>query len=126
MVDPRDPPHVRYAIRARALPGLRAVSAQIATGAPAHEPDVNGRAYLTRATTLYHLHGRRYRAAVLVDARHPTRRAADLPGATPRTGGLVDASGHLTARRAGAGWLVVEGPTARERALVLRALRVSR
>jgi hypothetical protein len=124
-VDPRDPPQVRHAIRARKLPGLRAVSAQIASGAPVHKPDVNGRAYLTRATTVYDFRGRRYRAAVLVDARDPKRPAAELPGAAPRADGLVDASGHLSARRVGAGWLVVEGASARERVLVLRALRVS-
>lgn len=124
-VDARRPPHVRYAIRARGLPGLRAAAAQIAAGAPAHTPDVNGRAFLTRATTVYYLHGRRYRAAVLVDARDGRRAAADLPGATPRAEGLFDASGHLTARRAGAGWLVVEGSDADERALILHALSTS-
>ena len=121
-VDPRDPPHVRYAIRARPLKGLRAVSARIVTRAPTRTPDVNGRAFQTRATTIYYLHTRRYRAAMLVDARDPSRPAADLPGSTPRADGLVDASGQLTARRAGPGWLVIEGADARERALVLQAL----
>jgi hypothetical protein len=121
-VNPRDPPNVRYAIRARPLRGLRAVSARIVTRAPTKPPDVNGRAFRTCATTVYYLHTRRYRAALLVDARDPNRPAADLPGGTPRADGLVDASGHLTARRAGTGWLVVEGPVAHERAIVLRAL----
>jgi hypothetical protein len=73
----------------------------------------------------YDLHDRRYRAAVLVDARDPERPADDLPGATLRADGLVDASGNLTARRAGAGWLVVEGPDAHERAVLLHALSTS-
>jgi hypothetical protein len=124
-VDPNDPPQVRYAIRARPLPGLRAVSAQIARGTPTHTPDVNGRAFLTRATTVYYLHKRRYRAAILVDARDPKRPAAELPGSTKRADGLVDASGHITARRVGPAWLVIEGAYPRERVAVLQALRVS-
>ncbi|MEN3283483.1 MAG: hypothetical protein V7607_4623 [Solirubrobacteraceae bacterium] len=88
-VDPRDPPHARYAIRARPLQGLRAVSARIVTRAATRTPDVNGRAFQTRATTVYYLHARRYRAALLVDARDPSRPAADLPGSTRRADGLV-------------------------------------
>jgi hypothetical protein len=127
-VDPRDPPHARCAIRARPLRHLRAVSAEIVKRMPTTTPNVNGRAFLTCATTIYYLGDHSYRAAVLLDARDRHRPAADLPGTTPRAGSpdLVEAAGHITARRAGAAWLVVQGPSAHERAVVLRAFRASR
>lgn len=63
-------------------------------------------------------------AALLVDAEDPTRRAAELPGSRPLADGRVVANGRLLARRSGAGWLVVRGPSD-SRARLLTQLRVA-
>jgi hypothetical protein len=54
-------------------------------------------------------------------------RSARLPSCpAPRRAPTASSTRQVTsARRVGAGWLVVEGASARERVLVLRALRVS-
>ncbi len=125
-VNPADPPRHPCALRARALPGLRAISARLSAPRPLRTPDVNGRPFLSCATTVFSLDGQRLRAARLLDARAPRRPAALLPGMrAPRTPHeIVSASGRLSAQRAGPGWIVVSGPTGTARTRLLRALRV--
>lgn len=125
-VDPNNPPRHPCALRARGLPGLRAISARLSASRPSRTPDVNGSPFLSCATTVFSLDGQRLRAARLLDARTPHRPAALLPGMrAPRTPHeIVSASGLISARRVGPGWIVVYGPTATARARLLRALRV--
>jgi hypothetical protein len=109
-VDPGNPPDARCAIRADALPGLRAVSARLLTTIrtrPAIAP-----AYLTCATTVYYLGKWRVRAAVLLNAADPESQAPPLPP-----------SRLLTAKRAGKGWLVAFGADRVSRERVLAVLR---
>jgi hypothetical protein len=126
-VDPTDPPHHRCAIDVSTRAGLRAISERVVTATPAHEPDVNGRAFRTCASAVIYLGGRRFTAAVLVDARNPSRRAAPLPGQHPHPGapGVVEAGGRITARRAGPGWLVVRGVDAPQRLRLLGELKTA-
>ncbi|HET6507187.1 MAG TPA: hypothetical protein VFG42_10375 [Baekduia sp.] len=102
-VDAHRPPARRCAIGHRALPHLAALEQTIATGALNRPVDTAGRPFRTCSTALFRLDGVRLRAAVLVDARDPSRPAAALPR------GYV---GPLAAaRRVGRAWLVVDGGT---------------
>jgi len=110
-VDADAPPDARCAIRAGKLPGLRAVSARLLREIktrPAITP-----AYLTCATTVYYLGKWRVRAAVLLNAADPDSPAPPLPP-----------NRFLSARRAGAGWLVAFSARKQDREQVLAALRV--
>jgi hypothetical protein len=70
-------------------------------------------AYLTCATTVYYLGKWRVRAAVLLNAADPDSPAPSLPP-----------NRFLSARRAGAGWLVAFSARKQDREQVLAALRV--
>jgi hypothetical protein len=124
-VDPARAPHQRCAIEVPSRAGLRAASERVVTETPAHEPDVNGRAFRACAGAVIYLAGRRFTAAVLVDARNPSHQAAALPGQRPHPGapGIVEAGGGITARRAGPGWLVVRGINPAQRLRLLHALK---
>jgi hypothetical protein len=123
-VDPSHPPHQRCAIDVPVRAGLRAVSERVVTATPARPPDINGRAFRTCASAVINFAGRRFTAAVLIDARDPGRQAAPLPGQRdhPGTTGVVEAGGGITARRAGPAWLVVRGSDPGQRLRLLRAL----
>jgi hypothetical protein len=127
-VDPARPPRQRCAIAVPSRAGLRAISERVVTATPAHAPDVNGRAFRACASAVIYLGGRRFTAAVLVDAHHPSRQAAPLPGQRPHpeATGVVEAGGRITARRAGPGWLVVRGINPAQRLRLLRALNTGR
>ena len=117
-------PHRRCAIRVTSRAGGRAVSERVVPIAPHAVPDVNARAFLSCASAVMYLGHRRFTAAVLVDAANKRLPAADLPGQRPHgtARGIVEASGSITARRAGPAWLVVRGPGAEDRLTVLRSL----
>jgi hypothetical protein len=128
-VGPTHPPRRRCAIRVRRAPGLRAISERIvATAHPATAPDVNARAFLACASAVAYLGRRRFTVAVLVDARRPHAPAAQLPAQRPFPAGpgVFDASGAITARRAGPAWLVVRGPDRQARLTVLQAVTTGR
>ncbi|MDA0180046.1 hypothetical protein OJ997_07045 [Solirubrobacter phytolaccae] len=110
-VDPDDPPGKPCAIRAGALPHLRAVSANLLTRFPTTPPVVKEPAFLSCATTVFYIGKTRLRAAVLVDAIDHTRPAAPLPEHF-----------QLSTRRVGTGWLVVFGGDAKLRKRLLAVL----
>jgi hypothetical protein len=112
-VDAKRPPATRCAIRAEAGSGLRARSARLL--ARFETFDVVRPSYLSCSTSVFYLGKRRFRAAVLLNARDLLAYAPPLPS----TGRL------LSARREGRGWLAVYGGTARQRGRVLRALSVT-
>ncbi|MGO9902963.1 MAG: hypothetical protein ACLP0J_25490 [Solirubrobacteraceae bacterium] len=100
-------------------PGLGSVLSAITP-----DPAIRGRAFLSCANVEFILHGRRFGAAVLLDAAHPGTPPADLPEVLPVSGhpGMVDrpsAQSDLinqqaniigfAARRIGNAWLVVGG-----------------
>ena len=111
-IDPQVIARGRCVINHNNLRGLRVVAQEVVRGSLTPEPvDVNGRAFRTCGTAVFKLDGRTLRAAVLVDAVDPRRRAAELPP-----------SRSISARRAGPGWLVVSGRSAAARAHLLDAL----
>jgi len=112
-VNAKHPPKARCAIRTKAGSGLRAVSARLLTKFEAL--DVVRPSYLSCSTTVLYIGARRYRAALVLNAR-------DLKATTPP---LPAAPNSISARRAGPGWLVVFGGRTNERKRVLRALRVT-
>jgi hypothetical protein len=123
-VSPHHPPQHPCALHAPRLPELRAISARVSISHPPRPPDVNRRPFLSCASSVFYLHGRRLIAARLLDARHPEHSAALLPGMrTPPTRKEIVAAGDLiTARRAGPGWIAVYGGTPELRATLLQAL----
>jgi hypothetical protein len=116
-------------VRQNGLPALRPEWGHtIRTIAPA--ADSVGELFLSCLDTEYYLHGWPLELGVLLDARRPGRALGWIPGATP-VGGDPDtvnfAAAHLSARRQGEAWLVVEGGSgATQRLRVLRALTISR
>jgi hypothetical protein len=127
-VDPRHPPAVPCAITHIPLAHLRHVSQTIVRGPLGSPADVDSRALRTCSEAAFSLGAHRLRAALLVDASDPDRRAAPLPGAraVPGHPGVVDAPGLMSGRRVDRAWLVVAGPTLRERLSLLATLRVRR
>lgn len=113
-VNAKRPPKARCAIRAKTGSGLRAVSARLLT--KFETLDVVRPSYLACSTTVFYAGNRRYRAAVLLNAR-------DLKATAPP---LPSAPNSISARRVGPGWLVVFGGRAREREHVLASLRATR
>ncbi|WP_354697181.1 hypothetical protein [Paraconexibacter sp. AEG42_29] len=112
------------AITVPRITGRYAGSEQVITRLPSRQPDVAGRPFLACATTVFYDRDARYRAALLLDARNPATRADRLPGQRPtKAPGIAAAFGDLTLRKAGPGWLVIEGRSERGRLRVLRQLR---
>lgn len=87
--------------------------ARVAQGTPRTAARLEGRAFASCAYGVFHRPGKRgaMTVMILLDARHPTRKAADLP---PTPG--------LDGRRLGPGWLAVYGASAGERAKLLAHL----
>jgi hypothetical protein len=92
--------------------------------------DSVGELFLSCINTEYYLHLTPLSVGVLLDARHPGQALDPIPGARPVPGShdLVDyTAAHLSAKRVGNAWLVVEGGSSQSQRLkVLQALRVSR
>ncbi len=104
-----DPPRKPCAMRA----DRRATAARLVEEPVGH--DAVSPSYLSCASTVYRFGDERVRATVLLDARDPSARAQDL----------VTTSGVLSVRREGPGLLVVYGGTERQRARLLREIRVT-
>ncbi len=111
-ISPNHPPHARCAIRAHSGSHLQGVSARLLTHF--ETLDVVRPSYLSCARTVFRRNGVRFEAAVLLNARDLLAPAPPLPVA-PR---------ELSARRAGAGLLVVLGGTEAQREHVLKQLSV--
>ncbi|MCW3013029.1 MAG: hypothetical protein JWO02_121 [Solirubrobacterales bacterium] len=121
-VDPEQPPRRPCTIQVPRAAGLHALSENVLPRLPDREPDAAGRPFLSCASTVVYLHARRYRAAILLDAKQPGARANDLPGQVSVGGGTVHAFGSLSGRRVGPGRLVVFGTSPDDRDALLRLL----
>lgn len=115
-------------LRARPLPGLTAQGGTVATAirpySAAAGRQILGYAFLPCVSVNYRLGNVPMRALILLDAAHPSDRAAALPDFKPISGapGLVQEGGALTARRAGDAWLIGGGGTVAQRVQLLRHL----
>ncbi len=113
---PAGPPSLPCSIHSGAIPGLQPQWGNVATRLTPIV-GVDGSAFLPCADTEFYWHGWPLEAAVLLDAAHPGIPPATLPQAQPVAGhpGVFDApgsiQGHLTGRRVGDAWLVVQGGT---------------
>jgi len=88
-------------------------------------------AFLVCSATLYSLDGHQLRAYVLLDAAHPGTAPAMIPGLEPVPGapgiyggnsGYYGGPTNLIARRAGEGWVAVQGAGPAERTQLLEEL----
>ncbi len=71
-----------------------------------------------------------YSAAILLDAQDPARPAPNLPGLTPGSHlgefeEAVSSGGEITAKRVGNAWLLVQGPSQRQRTALLNDINVA-
>ena len=116
-------------LRASPMPGLTAQGGRVATAirpyaAAAGGQQTVGHAFLPCVSVEYHLQDTPLRALILLDAAHPSARAAMLPDFNPVSGapGFFD-QGDLTARREGNAWLIVaRGSGVAQRVELLRHL----
>jgi hypothetical protein len=120
-------PGARCAIRVPREQNVRALEERVVSERLTPGASINSRAFRACAAVALTSHGMRYRAALLTDASDPHRRAASLPGMPGHTPGRVPtpASGDITARRVGRGWLAVQGPDPRQRLTLLRTLQAT-
>ncbi|MEJ7824856.1 MAG: hypothetical protein WKF48_05480, partial [Solirubrobacteraceae bacterium] len=90
--------------------GFRVGYARVAQGSPRLAARLEGRAFFSCASTVFHTADERSHltAAILLDALDPKTAAGDLPP-----------SPKLSGRRLGPGWIAVHGGTAQERARLL-------
>jgi hypothetical protein len=114
------------------MPRLTALAGQIATAIRPYSVSAGGRrivgnAFLPCISVEYRLQGIQHvplRALILLDAAHPSARAAALPDFKPVGGtpGFFD-EGGLTARREGNAWLIAaQGTGVPQRVALLRHL----
>lgn len=102
-------------IRADGLAGLTPQWGHVVITVQAYPTKLVGRAFFSCADTEYYLQGWPLQTAILLDAEHPGRFPAPIPGMTPVPGvpGTFNAPGEtrseITARRTGNAWLVVAG-----------------
>ncbi len=116
-------------LRASPIPGLTTQGGRVATAvrsysAAAGGQQIVGHAFLPCVSVEYHLQDMPLRALILLDAAHPSARAAMLPDFKPVSGapGFFD-QGGLTARREGNTWLIVaRGSGVAQRVELLRHL----
>jgi hypothetical protein len=128
---PQRQPQGRCPLTARRASGVSVREGMILT-AIAPDPGIIGHAYLSCVGLGFRLRGTWFKAAVLLDAKHPGAPPAALPGMRPVPGapGFLDRSSpfvseDFTARRVGDAWLVVQAETSVSRRVqALRALRV--
>lgn len=111
---PSDPPGLPCSIHSGTLRGPEPQWGNVSTRL-ASIGGLEGIAFLPCADTEFYWDRWPLQAAVLLDAAHPGHTPAALPRMQPVTGhpGVFDAlgsiQGHLTARRIGDAWLVVQG-----------------
>jgi hypothetical protein len=115
------------AIRVPHRQNIRALQERVVSQRLPRGASINARAFRACAVVAVTAHGVRYRAALLTDASNPQRRAAPLPGMPAHAAGRKPtlASGNITARRVGRGWLAVKGPNPHQRLLLLRRLQAT-
>lgn len=117
---------------ARGLPGLEPEWGHVAVAIRPYPRKIIGRAFFSCIDSEYYLHNWPLETAILLDAQHPGRTPAPIPGMKPIPGapGVFSAPGdwhgELAAARRANAWLLVaggSGPT--QRIQVLRHLRAS-
>jgi hypothetical protein len=126
---PRRAPEGSCGLRASSMPGLTVQSGQVATAISPYSARAGGRqivghAFLPCVSVHYDLRSTPLRALILLDAAHPSARAAALPDFKPVSGSpRFFEQGGLTARREGNAWLIVaQGTGAAQRVELLRHL----
>jgi hypothetical protein len=119
-------------IRARGLPGLEPEWGHVAATIRPYPAKIIGRTFFSCIDTEYYLHKWPLETAILLDAQHPGRSPASIPGMKPVSGaaGLFNAPGdwhgEITAVHHGNAWLVVAGGSGlSQRREVLRHLHAS-
>jgi hypothetical protein len=131
-VDPQHPPASGCRIDVPRLPGVRVLGANTLSDALPESLPV-GPGFLSCYSLTLDAHGQASDAALLVDAQHPGRRPADLPGAIPLRGHPgVDVESpveqgnsgssqteRLFCRRVGGAWLIVQTLAHTDAALAL-------
>ena len=102
-------------IHAHGLPALEPEWGHVAAAIHPYPANIIGRAFFSCADTEYYMHNWPLETAILLDAQHPGRTPAAIPGMKPDTGapGVFNAPGDwhgdITAVRHGNAWLVVAG-----------------
>lgn len=116
-------------IRARGLPALEPEWGHVAATIRPYPAKIIGRAFFSCTDTEYYLHKWPLETAILLDAQHPGRPPASIPGMKPvkGTASMVNAPGdwhgEITATRHRNAWLVVAGGSGlHQRIEVLRHL----
>ncbi|HEY4426804.1 MAG TPA: hypothetical protein VGN08_01210 [Solirubrobacteraceae bacterium] len=121
---PHSPPGGVCGVRASGLTGLAVRGGAVATSIRPYPGQIIGHAFVPCLAIEYELHNTPLKAIVLLDAARPQSFAPLLPDFHAVRGSPgVYAEGELTAKRSGAGWIVVEqGTGVRQRMLLLRHL----
>ncbi len=129
---PRPAPVTPCQIQARGMPALLPKWGHAAAQIHRYPGKIIGSAFFSCIDTEYYLHNWPLETAVLLDAQHPGRAPAPIPGMAPAPNepGVFEAPGDwhgdLTAIRRGKAWLVVAGGRgAAQRLEVLRHLTVT-
>ena len=119
-------------IHAHGLPALEPEWGHVATAIRPYPAKIIGRAFFSCIDTEYYLHHWPLETAILLDAQHPGRPPAAIPGMEPVSGaaGVFSAPGdwhgEITAIRLRDAWLVVAGGSGlRQRIDVLRHLNAT-
>jgi hypothetical protein len=119
-------------IRAHGLPALEPQWGHVAATIRPYPAKIIGRTFFSCIDTEYYLHKWPLETAILLDAQHPGRSPASIPGMKPigGTDGLFNAPGdwhgEITATRHRDAWLVVAGGSGlTQRIEVLRHLNAS-
>jgi hypothetical protein len=119
-------------IHARGLRALEPEWGHVAATIRPWPAKIVGRTFFSCIDTEYYLHNWPLETSILLDAQHPGRQPAAIPGMKPLSGtaGLFNAPGdwhgELTASRLGNAWLVVSGGNGlSQRIQVLRHLSAS-
>jgi hypothetical protein len=119
-------------IRAHGLPALEPEWGHVAATIRPYPAKIIGRAFFSCIDSEYYMHKWPLETAILLDARHPGRAPAAIPGMKPVAGspGLFNAPGdwhgEITAARQQGAWLVVAGGSGlHQRIEVLRHLSAS-
>lgn len=131
-VDPRHLRATACGLSGTRLPGLASEWEVIAKTLPAPNSGVGAGVLFSCARAWYAFPRSHavYSAAILLDAHNVAQRAPRLPGLTPdpHRGDYEEAhddSAEITARRIGNAWLVVQGPSRRQREALLHDINAT-
>jgi hypothetical protein len=126
---PGQPPPGPCQLRAHGLAGLKPEWGHVAPSIRPYPQSIIGRAFFSCVDTEYYVHNWPLETAILLDAGHPGRPPAQIPGmhAIAESTNVVEAPGdwhgQITATRTGDAWLVVAGGNGpKQRLEVLRHL----